>query len=153
MDDLRRHLDMAGELLQLGKLPHAAAEFEQAVRLAPSDVAVRQRLGDVYLRMGMRTHAVRELQHVSGRYAADGQLLKAIAVCKIILEAEPAHQQTLRALADLYALQHETVPIVPRLPGNMSGALDPSDAATEPELDLESLHVFREALAGVPAKA
>src|SRR5438105_10837130 len=108
----RRHTDKAVERLQQGKLPHAAAEFEHAVRLSPADVTLRQRLGDVYLRLGLRTHALREFQHVAGRYAAEGQLLKAIAICKVILEISPEHQDTLHTLADLYALQHETFPLL-----------------------------------------
>src|SRR5712691_6824631 len=119
-EQVRKHVDQAVELLRRGELPRAAAAFDAAVRLAPGDVTLRQRLGDVYVRLGSRMHAVREFQHVAGRYAADGQLLKAIAICKVILELDPDHQETLHALADLYALQYETVPVVPKLPASMS---------------------------------
>src|SRR5438477_857873 len=128
---VRRHTEKAVELLRGGKLPHAAAEFEHAVRLAPADVTLRQRLGDVYLRLGLRTHAVQEFQQVAGRYAADGQLLKAIAICKVILEIAPEHQETLHTLADLYALQRGTA--VHRLPPSMSAAVPPDEATTEKE--------------------
>jgi len=158
VDEPHLHVERAVALMQQGKLVHAAAEFENAVRLAPADLTLRQRLGDLYLRLGMRTHAVREYQHIAGRFAADGQLLRAIAVCKVILEIDPEHQATLHALADLYALQHETMPFVPKLPASMSGALaDQTETEPElnpvgaaPELDLGSLNVFREALAGIP---
>jgi tetratricopeptide (TPR) repeat protein len=152
-EQVRNHTDKAVELLRLGKLPHAAAEFEHAIRLAPGDVTLRQRLGDVYLRLGLRTHALRELQHVAGRYAADGQLLKAIAICKMILEIDPEHHETLHTLADLYALQHATLPVVPRLPPSMSAAVA-REATTETDLpppgesaplDMESLAIFRDA--------
>ena len=143
-------MEQAVNLLHEGKLAFAAAEFEQAVRIAPAALGLRQRLADVYLRMGQRSLAVRELAHVVGRYAADGQLLRAIAFARCILEIDPEHQQALRALADLYALQHETLPVVPRLPRGMSGAL--SDAPADPQMDLEQLKVFREALARVPQK-
>jgi CRP-like cAMP-binding protein len=144
MDDLRRHVEQAAQHIHDGKLHYAAAELEQAVRLSPADAALRQRLGDVYLRLGMRTHALREFQQVAGRCAAGGQLLRAIAMCKVILELDPGHQETLHALADLYALQHETLPVVPRLPRSMSGALGDG----ETQLDMDSLRVFREALSG-----
>ena len=149
---VRRHTEKAVELLRGGKLPHAAAEFEHAVRLAPADVTLRQRLGDVYLRLGLRTHAVQEFQQVAGRYAADGQLLKAIAICKVILEIAPERQETLHTLADLYSRQQGTLPAVHKLPPSMSAAVPPDEATTEKELqplDLESLAIFREALAGV----
>ena len=146
--EVRKHTDKAVELLRDGKLPHAAAEFEHAVRLAPSDVTLRQRLGDVYLRLGLRTHAIQEFQQVAGKYAAAGELLKAIAICKVILEIDPRRHETLHTLADLYAAQHAPVQ---KLPPSMSGAVSP-DAITEKELqplDLESLAIFRDALAGV----
>src|SRR3954468_13544732 len=104
------HADKATELIRQGKLPHAATEFENALRVAPHDVVLRQRLGDTYLRLGLKTHAIRELQHVAGRYAADGELLKAVAICKVILEIDPEHQQTLHTLAELYARQGDTDP-------------------------------------------
>ncbi|MCA1829780.1 MAG: cyclic nucleotide-binding domain-containing protein [Myxococcales bacterium] len=141
---VRRHTEKAVELLRAGKLPHAAAEFEHAVRLAPADVTLRQRLGDVYLRLGLRTHAIGEFQHVAGRFAADGELLKAIAICKVILEINPEHQEALHALADLYALQHAPVQ---ELPPSMSGAVT-GEREVHP-LDLESLALFRDALEGV----
>src|SRR6267378_2925288 len=151
-EQIDKHTRNAVELLHEGKLAHAAAEFEHAVRLSPGDLTLRQRLGDVYLRLGLRTHALREFQHVAGRYAADGELLKAIAICKVILEIDPEHQETLHALADLYALQVETYSLVQKLPASMSGAVSSDEAITEKELqplDLESLAIFRDALAGV----
>ena len=63
-EQIDKHTRNAVELLHEGKLAHAAAEFEHAVRLSPGDLTLRQRLGDVYLRLGLRTHAMREFQHV-----------------------------------------------------------------------------------------
>ena len=140
----RAHTDKAVALLKAGKLPHAAAEFEHASRLAPTDVTLRQRLGDVYLRLGLRTHAVHEFQQVAGRYAADGELLKAIAICKVILEIDPEHEETLHTLADLYAAQHERPPLAQKLPASMSGAV--SGEKDLAPLDMESLAIFRDAL-------
>jgi cAMP-dependent protein kinase regulator len=147
-DRVKTHTDRAVALLRQGKLPHAATEFEHAVRLAPHDVTLRQRLGDVWLRLGLKVHAIREFQHVAGRYAAEGQLLKAIAISKVILEIDPEQQETLHTLADLYAIQHETVPLVQRLPDTMSGAMADTDPELTPlgALELDSLSMFREAL-------
>jgi cAMP-dependent protein kinase regulator len=138
-DRVRAHTDKAVEFLQQGRLPHAAVEFEHAIRLAPHDVTLRQRLGDTYLRLGLRTHAVREFQHVAGRYASEGQLLKAIAICKVILEIDPGYQQTLRTLADLYAAQRENLPRM--MPESWVSDLPAAS------LDIETLALVREALA------
>jgi CRP-like cAMP-binding protein len=140
LDEVREHVDRATEHLQRGGLADAAAAFEEAVRLAPGDVTLRQRLADTYLRMGHRAHALAEFQHIAGRYAAEGELLKAIAVCLFIGEIEPGRQQTLQAITDLYALQLAGTPTA-TLPANMSGAV----AAQEPasNLDLQSLELLR----------
>jgi cAMP-dependent protein kinase regulator len=139
--------DRAGQLLARGELAPAAAEFEAAVQRAPGDVTLRQRLVEVYLRLGRKLNAVRELQQVAGRYAKDGQLLRAIAIGKVILELDPRHTETQGALASLYAQHPE---LHPRLPSSMAGASEQQDGPAAP-LDLDSLAVFRQALAGTLA--
>ena len=153
IEPVRQHVDQAVAFLGENKLPQAAAEFEAAVRTAPQDVTLRQRLADVYLRMGLPAHAVRELQHVAGRYARDGELFKAIAINKVILELSPDHKETQAALAGLYATRLETAPFHSPLPAAMSGALAGArETAAAPRfgapIDLESLAVFRSALEG-----
>lgn len=144
-------IDKAVQLLAQGKLAPAAAGLEEAVQLAPDDVVLRQRLADVYLRLGRKPQAIRELQQVAGRYAKDGQLLRAIAIGKVILELDPAHKETQAALAGLYALQSETLPFQPRLPSSMAEALGTHDTVGSAPIDLDSLAVFRKALEGSQA--
>src|SRR4051812_1952048 len=132
LEQIREHVDRAREELQRGRLPDAAAALEEAVRLGPGEVGLRQRLADIYLRMGHRAHALVQFQHVAGRYAAEGELLKAMAVVKLIGVIEPGRQQALEALTDLYARQREGHP-TGSLPAGMSGAV----AAQEPAADLE----------------
>lgn len=132
-----------GDDVTRASLAEAAAELAEAVRLAPDDVTLRQRLAEVHLRLGHRAHALVQFQHLAGRYAAEGELFKAIAVCKLIGAIEPGRQQTLQAITDLYARQREGSATA-MLPANMSGAV----AAREPasDLDLESLELFRKGL-------
>lgn len=128
------------------QLAPAAASFERAVQLAPDDVTLRQRLADVYLRLGRKTQAIRELQQVADRYARVGRLLRAIAIGKVILDLDPGHQQTQEALASLYARQSETLPFhEPRPVSLASGTHEFVETAP---IDLESLAVFRSALEG-----
>ena len=143
LDEVRENVDRAVEHLGRGSLAEAAAAFEEAVRLAPGDVVLRQRLGGVYLRMGHRAHALVEFQHIAGRYAAEGELFKAIAVCKMIGEIDPGRQRTLQALTDLYALHREGSGTA-MLPANMSGAVAAQEPA--PDLDLESLAILQKGL-------
>src|SRR5258708_30769901 len=122
LEQVREQVDRAMEELGRGRLPDAAAALEEAVRLWPADVALRQRLADIYLRMGHRAHARVQLQHVAGRYAAEGELLKAMAVVRLIGVVEPGHQQALQALCNLYAQQREGSATA-MLPASMSGAV------------------------------
>src|SRR5882672_1166632 len=107
LEQIREQVDRAMEEVQRGRLPDAAAALEEAVRLGPSDIHLRQRLANLYLRMGHRAHALVQFQHVAGRYAAEGELLKAMAVVKLIGAIEPGRRLALEALADLYAQQRE----------------------------------------------
>ena len=123
---VRAHTERAVAAIGRGALDDAASEFSQAIYLHPRDVVLRQRLGDLLARMGRTQAAVRQFQHVAGHYAAAGHLLRAIAICRVILEMDPAHQETQETLAELFALQHESVPAVARLPGSMAGAVGPA---------------------------
>ncbi|MFN2549234.1 MAG: cyclic nucleotide-binding domain-containing protein [Myxococcales bacterium] len=143
LDEVREQVDRAAEHLGRGHVADAAAAFEDAVRLAPGEITLRQRLADVYLRLGHRAHALAEYQHIAGRYAAEGELFKAIAVCKLIGAIEPGRRQTLQAITELYALQRGGSATA-MLPANMSGAVAAQEPA--PDLDLESLDVLRNGL-------
>ena len=135
-EQVREHTERAVAALGRGALMEAADEFNKAIYLNPRDVVLRQRMGDLLARMGRTQPAVRQFQHVAGHYAAEGQLLKAIAICRVILEMDPAHQETQATIAELYALQHESVPMIPKLPASMAGAIKgPAVPSTDTSLD------------------
>lgn len=119
----QRHVELAVVALGKNQLEEAARHFADAIYQSPRDVVLRQRLGDLLARMGRTAGAIQQFQHVAGHYAAQGQLLKAIAICRVILEMDAGHVETQRTLAELYALQHEDPPFQARLPASMSGAV------------------------------
>ena len=112
-DKLRKLKDDAARHLARGKLDDAAETFVRIVRADPRDLVSRQRLAEIFARLGKKHEAVGEYQSVAGCYAADGLLLKAIAICKIILQIDPSHKETQAILADLS---------VKRRGGDVSGA-------------------------------
>ncbi len=57
----------------------------------------------MYRRLGKDTEAIASYHAVAENYAQEGLLLKAIAVCKLILEIDEHHTETQAILADLYA--------------------------------------------------
>lgn len=102
MADLRKLKDKAAELAAKGKLEKAADVYREVLDADPKDVGIRQKLAEVLRRSGEVTEAVARYGEVAERFARDGLLLKAIAICKTILELDPAHGATQAMLADLY---------------------------------------------------
>ena len=102
-DRLRIAKDQAAKLLLKNKLEPALHALRDALTLAPHDVALHQKLGETLARLGRRPEAIRAYQRAVGGWAHDGQFLRAIALCKVILQLDPSHQETQTALAELYA--------------------------------------------------
>lgn len=127
-EHVRKHKDKAAEFLAKGRYKAAAEQYRSALSIAPDDVTLRQKLGEALARLGDHKGAIREYQHVAGRYAADGLLLKAMAICKVILQLDPLHTESQKTLARLYATQRgEPLEDDPVLPASMSGALRPRE--------------------------
>jgi CRP-like cAMP-binding protein len=103
MADLRKLKDKAAELAAKGKVEKAAEVFREILRADPRDAASCQKLADVLRRGGEIVEAVERYAQVAERFARDGLLIKAIAICKTILELDPEHAQTQKLLADLYS--------------------------------------------------
>jgi CRP-like cAMP-binding protein len=102
MADLRKLKDRAAELSAKGKLEKAADVYREVLEAEPRDVAIRQKLAEVLRRAGQIGEAVHAYALVAERFARDGLLIKAIAICKTILELDPRHEATQTLLADLY---------------------------------------------------
>ena len=101
-EKLRKQKENAARLIAKGKVAEAADELKKVIESDPRDLAARQKLAELHARLGNKAAAVREYQSVAGSYAADGLLLKAIAICKVILQLDPTHHETQAILADLY---------------------------------------------------
>lgn len=118
-EDIRRLKDRASAALAEGRLREAEQLFERLVQLDTKDLALEMKLGDVYRRQGRTEHALRTYSRVARGYASDGQLLKGIAACKIILSLDAGHTETQAMLAELYAQRRAprgAGPAVARIP-------------------------------------
>lgn len=67
-----------------------------------SDLKTRRARADALAAEGKTAEAIEEYRVVAAAYAATGLLLRAIGVCKRILELDPRHQATQTLLASLY---------------------------------------------------
>ncbi len=102
MADLRKLKDKAAELAAKGKVEKAADVYREILQADPKDVGVLQKLAEVLRRAGEVAQAVECYADVAERFAKDGLLIKAIAICKTILELDPRHEATQAMLAGLY---------------------------------------------------
>lgn len=141
----REHKERGAALLTKGKLEAALSEFERAVTAAPRDVMARRKVAELLARLGRNAQAVEAYQVLVGRFAAEGRLLEAISLCKVILQLDPRHVETQTALSRLYAqkessappprVDHAKIAELSRMPTSMSAAIDLSEArAARPSL-------------------
>ena len=78
------------------------ARYKKALEENPQNIAIRLKLGEFYSKNGDKTAAIREYTTAAIQYADDGYLIKAIAVNKIIVRLDPARQEALDRLSELY---------------------------------------------------
>lgn len=103
MADLRKLKDDASQAFSKGKFAKAAELYEELTRADPKDLQAQVKLGDALVKSNKKERALAIYQGVAERYASDGFLPKAIAICKVILEVDPKHSSTQKVLASLYA--------------------------------------------------
>ena len=89
MSDLRDQKDRAAQLAGKGKLEKAAEAYRAILRSDPRDVASRHKLGELLRKLGDDHAAIGEYRQVADAYAREGLLIKAVAICKVILEIDP----------------------------------------------------------------
>ena len=84
-----------------GKLDSALALYSELEQLEPTAAAWPKRVGETHRRLGDAASAVIAFERAVDKYARDGMLVQAIAVCKLILQLDPAHASTAERLAEL----------------------------------------------------
>src|SRR5205814_2978384 len=100
--DLRKLKDAAAQAVEKARWKRAAELYDEISRAAPEDAGALHRGGEALRRLGRNAEAVERFCREAALYAKQGFLLKAIAVCKLILELEPEHSATQHQLAQLY---------------------------------------------------
>ena len=107
--DIRKLKDEAQAAVERGKWKKAAELYDEVSRAQPDDTGALHRAGESYRKLGRPDQAVARFEREAALYARQGFLIKAIAICKLILELDPAHTKTQVTLSHLYAEQHAQV--------------------------------------------
>jgi CRP-like cAMP-binding protein len=101
--NLRKMKDKAADLFEKGKYRKAADLFQQIGDQEPDNPRWPQKLGEANKKLGRHPAAVGAFSQAARRYAEKGFLLKAIAMCTMILGLDPDHKGTQTLLANYYA--------------------------------------------------
>jgi cAMP-dependent protein kinase regulator len=102
-ETLRELKDNAAQAFASGRLEEALAGYRRVVETAPEDLSSRQKVAELLQRLGRTREALETYETVATAWARQGWLLRAIAMCKVILQLEPGHGRTQQMLAQLYA--------------------------------------------------
>ena len=102
-DNVRRLKDKASRLYSSGRYKEALTVYEQILKEDPSELQCQIKIGDLHKRLGNKDKAVAAYLPVARHYATDGLLLKAIAVCKMVLSLDGEHDEGQALLSMLHA--------------------------------------------------
>jgi tetratricopeptide (TPR) repeat protein len=95
----------AEKFVQQGKLQNAIAEYLKVVAEDPKDLTVMNTVGDLYARLGQTGEAIQYFRQVGEAYAADGFIVKAIAIYKKLTKLNPSASDCIIKLGELYSQQ------------------------------------------------
>ncbi|MFL6436817.1 MAG: tetratricopeptide repeat protein [Terriglobales bacterium] len=98
-------LGSAEKYVQQGKLQNAIAEYEKVTKQDPKDLTVLNTIGDLYSRLGQVDRATDYFRRVGDMYAADGFVVKAIAMYKKLAKMGSPSPDAMVRLAELYTQQ------------------------------------------------
>ncbi len=99
--DVRALREEASQAAAAGKHKRALAAYLELERLEPQDAGWAKRAGETYKKLGNNHHAVQAFYRSVDRYAQNGFLVQAIAVCKMILQLDPNDADTIHRLAEM----------------------------------------------------
>jgi tetratricopeptide (TPR) repeat protein len=94
-------LASAQKNLLKGQVGKAVKEYEEIVKSDPGDVRNRQKLGELYSRLGMTAEALDTYELVARHYSDNGFYLKAIAVFKQMQKVDPTQSKFYYRLGEL----------------------------------------------------
>ena len=87
-------------LLQKDKKEEAIDVYLKLLKLSKGDIRVRQKLADLYLAIGKKPEAIRQLRDVAAGQMKEGQHRAAVVILKKLHELNPTDAQTLGQLGE-----------------------------------------------------
>ena len=104
-DSKAKLLEEAERYVLHGKIQQAISEYLKVIAIDPNDVLILNTIGDLCLRQNKVSEANKYFSQVAENYVRNNFFLKAIAVYKKILNADPNNLEINSTVASLYARQ------------------------------------------------
>ncbi len=87
--DVRKIKDQATRALKKGQFDKALERFEELSKYQPKDLRLKMKVADILVKMHRNEDAFKVYEEVAEAYAADGFLIQAISVYKIVSQIDP----------------------------------------------------------------
>lgn len=114
--DARQLREEAASATAAGKHKRALAAYLELERVEPRDAQWAKRAAEAYRKLGRDDEAIHAYARAIDRYAQNGFLVQAIAICKVVLQIDPGHGDTIRRLAAM----NEQIGAAPTRAGTMA---------------------------------
>ncbi len=101
--DLGALREEAAKAIERGKLDKGLELYTELESREPASPAWPKRIGETHRRAGNNPAAIAAFERAVDKYVKTGFLVQAIAVCKLILQIDPAHSTTISRLSELVA--------------------------------------------------
>lgn len=100
---VKRLREEAGELMSAAKYDRAVTVYEELSRLDEGNGEWARRAADCHWHLKNPDQRLKFALLAAKAYSESGLMLKAIAMCKVVLSIDPHHRETQRELAGLHA--------------------------------------------------
>ncbi|MBI5563095.1 MAG: cyclic nucleotide-binding domain-containing protein [Deltaproteobacteria bacterium] len=122
--------DKAEDLFSKGKFQEALAAYDRIKSYGAKDPRINIRMGDIARKMGDNATSVEHYKEAVAHFVKLGFVIKAVAVCKIIISIDPSQQGIQDKLAGLYAGTPGGEAAKPPAPSTAKAAPAPQAAPT-----------------------
>jgi tetratricopeptide (TPR) repeat protein len=100
-DATRYYLAAADSLSKEGKKDRLLEIYQKILSLSPSNVNLRQKVAEIFLKEGLISDAAMEYVHLAGFYEENGETEKAEAQYRKVLEIQPSNRDAIMGMGSL----------------------------------------------------
>jgi tetratricopeptide (TPR) repeat protein len=101
-DATRYYLAAADSLTKAGKKDRLLEIYQKILSLSPSNVNLRQKVAEIFLKEGLISDAAAEFVNMAGSYEESGETEKAEAQYRRVLDIQPSNRAAIMGLGSLF---------------------------------------------------